>query len=80
MTEVDDFVNHATKITVLVENNFLVLEEPHDPPQPSELVTTETLYRANGEVVELPLIEEDPLHVALKRFLIGDDLWPDSDS
>ena len=38
-----------------------MLKQTHNSPEPGELVSTETLYRANGEVVELPLIEENPL-------------------
>ena len=79
MPEVDDLINHAAKISVFIEDNFLMLEQAHNPPQPSELVATETLYRANGEVIKLPVIKENPLHIALKRFLIGDDFWEDSD-
>ena len=77
--EVDDLINHAAKIPVFIEDNFLMLEQSHDSTQPSELVPTETFYRANGEVIKLPIIKENPLHIALKRFLIGDDFWEDDD-
>ena len=56
-----------------------MLKQTHNSPEPGELVSTETLYRANGEVVELPLIEENPLEIALKAFLVGDNFWPDDD-
>ena len=61
VTEVHDLIDHAAEVTVFVENDFLMFEQPHDSSQSGKFVTTETLYRANGEVVELPLIEKDPL-------------------
>ena len=61
MPEIDHFINHATEVAVLVEDDFLARNNPHNSTKSGKLVSAESFNWTDMEIVELPLIEQNSL-------------------